>query len=179
MSSQLVETSEILLKAAQDRDQEPNKVIEALLQAEKAARQSKDEATNMEMLSKLTGNWRLVFTTGEKNVQDAVGKINYFPIKAVQQFDIEKSYIQNGVYLGPLSLVFSGDLQLNPKLRKLEFNFDRLALGPLSFGIGGKSVKDLEPKDVPFFSWIQVTEEYAVARGRGGGLALWLRTEEA
>lgn len=45
----------------------------------------------------LTGDWRLVYTTGTRKTEDEIGRINYVPITAVQRFDMEKKFIRNGV----------------------------------------------------------------------------------
>ena len=45
-------------------------------------------------------------------------------------------------------------------------------------GLGSKNNKDLVKKGKQaFFNWIDCTDEVATARGGGGGLALWSRTE--
>ena len=44
----------------------------------------------------LTGDWRLVYTTGTRKTEDEIGRINYVPITAVQRFDMEKKFIRNG-----------------------------------------------------------------------------------
>ncbi|CAJ1422471.1 unnamed protein product [Effrenium voratum] len=72
----------------------------------------------------LTGDWRLVYTTGTKKTETDVGRINYVPITAVQRFDMDKKFIRNGVYLGPVSLEFEGTLRWIEERRRMEFDFE-------------------------------------------------------
>ena len=53
-------------------------------------------------LENLDGAWRLVFTTGTIDTQNAVGKINYFPLRATQTFDTKATpmAITNGIFIG-------------------------------------------------------------------------------
>lgn len=82
--------------------------------------------------------WRLVFTTGTKQVQEAMkgtgrGGGSYFPLTAVQRWDATASEIENGIYLGWLgALTFKGPYTFEGK--KLAFDFDQLKikLGPLN-----------------------------------------------
>ncbi len=52
-----------------------------------------------------------------------------------------------------------------PLRRKLEFAVESIKLGPFGF----------QSKGTGFFTFILVDEQIAVARGQGGGLALWAR----
>lgn len=70
--------------------------------------------------------------------------------------------------------------------RQLSFDVVRmnLGLGPLRFSIPLKSnapaslaeLPDAQRKALPFFLYAYVDDEMVVARGRSGGLALWLKT---
>jgi hydrogenase maturation factor HypE len=55
-----------------------------------------------------------------------------------------------------------------PENQKLEFKVESIKLGPLGFGSRGEG----------FFTFFYVDEAVAVARGQGGGLALWYREKE-
>ena len=57
--------------------------------------------------------WRLVFTTGTKQVREALkgkeGGGNYFPLTAAQRWDASTGTIENGIFLGLIAaLTFSG-----------------------------------------------------------------------
>lgn len=190
-----------LTTASVDKTQDPNEVIEALESLEKLMRKRNklDEGlTSIKTLDQLNGSWRLIFTTGTADTQKKFGKVNYFPIKAVQSFDTSTTpfSISNGIFLGDFSVVkFFGDFEWKEKARKLEFDFDRIAvlgLGPFdlpkggaakigsSTGLGSESNEDLikNQNKKPFFNWISADPNIATARGGGGGLALWKRIVE-
>ena len=119
----------IVKRVAMEKEGELQEVLAAVKRLETAGRQMKDEAENLKMLEKLTGKWRLICTTGDKSGSKITGgKLSYFPIKAVQEFDTTSSpmFIQNGVYLGPLSFEFRGEMELFPKMRRLEFFFNKV-----------------------------------------------------
>jgi len=200
----------ILRKAAVDKSTSPDEVIEQLLNLEKLMRQKNklDEgATSRDTIRNLNGAWRLVFTTGTINTQKKIGKINYFPIKAVQTFNTDTTpyTISNGIYVGTFPLLrFTGEFEWKEKLRKLVFDFDAVFVLGLRIGIKkGDAVKigsstGLGSEDklssvdeqigdgssssgsgsTPMFLWISANEDIATARGGGGGLALWKRDLE-
>ena len=83
--------------------------------------------TSAETLAALKGSWRLVFTTGTVDSKK-IGKINYFPIKAVQSFDTDAMTLSNGIFLGDYAVLkFFGEWswQEGPKV---EFDFNKLEL---------------------------------------------------
>ncbi|CAK9032819.1 Uncharacterized protein SCF082_LOCUS20219 [Durusdinium trenchii] len=113
---------------------EPEEVFEAIRVLEKAktlgsktiatARRNRTGESGFAQF--LTGDWRLIYTTGTKKTEDDIGRINYVPITAVQRFDMEKKFIRNGVYLGPISIEFEGSLRWLEDQRRLEFDFEEL-----------------------------------------------------
>ncbi|KAM7279771.1 hypothetical protein ACFE04_006905 [Oxalis oulophora] len=138
--------------------------------------------------------WMLIFTAKKK-----LAGGNYIPITAVQRFDADQAplwkhvmvvfrfaecnmhtamRIENGVYLGPLGcLTFEGRMSWKKKILAFVFERIRIKLGPLNpleIGLGKKEDREPSSKD-PFFIWFYVDEEIAVARGRGGGTAFWVR----
>ncbi|XP_059302016.1 LOW QUALITY PROTEIN: uncharacterized protein LOC132053942 [Lycium ferocissimum] len=119
--------------------------------------------------------WMLIFTA-----EKGLGKGKYFPITAIQRFDAAAKRIENGVYLGPLGfLTFEGPFSW--KNRILAFVFERLRIkigpfDPFDISIKGKEEREPSNKDKdPFFIWFYIDEEIAVARGRSGGTAFWVR----
>jgi hypothetical protein len=146
------------------------------------------------MVTQLNGSWRLVFTTGTAQTQKKLsGRINYFPLKAIQSFDTDSKAIANGIYLGDFCVLkFSGSFDFDTTKRRLEFDFDAVRLldaftidlaggqaarlGAAS-GLGSESnvVNTEQRKKLPFFNWISADATLATARGGGGGLALWKR----
>ena len=184
-----------LYRAAETKQEDSDTVFRALSDLEKEMRQlaREDESVATTMLDQLDGDWQLVFTTGTAQTQSKIGKINYFPLKAVQSFRPAQRYIENGIYLGDIPVLkFSGDMDFDLRKRRLEFDFDTLYLFnslitiPLKKGqaadLGSKSglgsdsnVKNAERNKKPFFNWISADAKIATARGGGGGLALWKR----
>jgi hypothetical protein len=116
----------------------------------------------------------------------------------VQQFDTsaQPMRIANGIYAddearGQL-LKFYGNFEWLVPQRRLEFDFDRIALlGAFKFdlpkggaaelgaksGLGSKGNTELQKAGKkPFFLWSYADDDIATARGGGGGIALWTRT---
>jgi len=187
---------EILNRAADTKQEDSAKVFEALTDLEKKMRQKakEDPTVATTMLEQLNGDWRLIFTTGTVDTQKKMGKINYFPIKAVQSFATKQQpmLIENGIYFGEWPVLkFSGQMDFDLKKRRLEFDFSQVALFnafniPLKQGeaaqLGAKSglgsegnVENASRGRQAFFNWISADETIATARGGGGGLALWKR----
>jgi PAP_fibrillin len=188
---------QLLARAADTKDVDSDAVYNALSELEKQMRQKARENPDVaaEMKRMLNGSWRLIFTTGTGETQKKYGKINYFPLKAVQSFqtvDCDPMKIENGIYVGDFPLIrFSGTMEFDLKKRRLEFDFDQVLV--LSFfdiklgkgdaaklgsssGLGSDSnVKNAERGRNAFFNWISADETIATARGAGGGLALWKR----
>ena len=86
-------------------------------------------------------------------------------------------------------------MEFNEESRKLTFDFTRIELFGGAFGFdlgkGGaaeigaatglgseNNVKLAEQGKKPFFNWIDCDDVIATARGGGGGLALWTRTDQ-
>jgi len=89
-----------------------------------------DAAEADALLKNLNGQWRLIFTTGTKETQKKWGrKVSYFPLKATQSFDTTTMEITNGIFVGDLAVMkFFGEFEFNLKSRKVEFDFDAIAL---------------------------------------------------
>mmetsp|Transcript_8130 Transcript_8130/g.11714 ORF Transcript_8130/g.11714 Transcript_8130/m.11714 type:complete len:265 (+) Transcript_8130:118-912(+) len=198
----IAQCKEILTRAAETKSEDSELVLDALENLEKLMRKKsrvEGESCGQEILENLTGDWRLIFTTGTKNTQDRFkARINYFPLKAVQSFDstMDPMFISNGIYWADsdFALVkFFGDFDFDLQKRKLEFDFDIIA--PFGFqiklnkgqaaeigastGLGSESnVVNAKRGRQAFFNWISADENIATARGGGGGLALWKRVKK-
>jgi len=146
--------------------------------------------------------WRLVYTAGKEPVTAAIKAKGshseltqagqYFPLTAVQTWDGSNNRIENGVYLGFLaSLKFSGPFYMHEK--KLNFDFTKLALslGPFKpeFNIKNQAESTAEFKRIaeakgkgaqsPFFLFTYADDKIAIARGKGGGIAMWAAASPA
>lgn len=200
INTKIDECKQILVKAAKTKKEDSETVLGALTDLEKLvrqkAKQSEGNSVGEEMKKSLTGDWRLIFTTGTKNTQKQYGNINYFPIKAVQTFRTQQDpmLITNGIFAGSFPLVkFYGEMDFDVKKRKLEFDFNellilgfiKLNLGKgeaaqigASSGLGSESnVENVKKGRQAFFNWISADDNIATARGGGGGLALWKRVD--
>lgn len=111
--------------------------------------------------------------------------VQYFPITAAQKFDPAKKDFENGVFLGNVAyLTFNGPFAMKGKQLSFDVVAINIGFGPLRFAFPLKKdapasleeVSDAKRKALPFFLYAYVDDEMVVARGRSGGLAMWLRT---
>lgn len=163
-------------------------VVNALLQAEKAAKQQR----LVYPLESLFGQWRLCFTA-PKNAHlksgVALGKGFYVPQIAIAQIsffpsqNLGEAGITNSLQFGFLQFKLTGPARYLGKKNLLAFDFTQMELSLFSRAIynggfrGGKHT-DFERQSiakVPFFAFFLVTKDFIAARGRGGGLALWVK----
>eukprot|EP00877_Chromochloris_zofingiensis_P009303 jgi/Chrzof1/4626/Cz14g20140.t1 len=145
-----------------------------------------------EFLAKLEApkaRWRLIYTANSSDAT-AAGKKQphkggyYFPITAVQRFIPDTKVFENGVFLGPLAhLTFAGPFATKDRQLTFDVTSMNVGLGPWKFSIplkkGVTSMEDVPESDrkkLPFFLYWYVDDDIAVARGRGGGVAIWRRT---
>ena len=85
--------------------------------------------------------------------------------------------ISNSINFGLLTLKFSGCANLERKQPILPFSFDILQIKLASLTIFQKSLSKLDQKNRPFFALIAIDpdKKWLSARGKGGGLALWIK----
>lgn len=199
--AEIQEAKALLCRAAETKLENPDRVLDALesLESNCKLKFKEDKAAfAKDIMDNISGEWRLIFTTGTKERQKkSGGRVNYFPLKAIQKFDasVEPKVIENGIY-GPWDLPlirFSGDFDFDERRRKLEFDFDMIEiLGLLKIKLGRKEVAKIgastglgsanneklaDSGRRAFFDWISADENIATARGGGGGLALWKRED--
>ena len=171
-------------------------VVAALVQAEKAAKQQRSSYG----LESLLGEWRLCFIANQKARQQGnavVGKGRYVPklVSAQISFCAPKTEgtvgaatIGNQVQFGLLALKLTGPAQYPGKKNLLAFDFTQMQLSLAGRSLyqgkirGGKvqageaaEFAERPISKLPFFAFFLVTEDLIAARGRGGGLALWVR----
>ncbi|PAX60419.1 hypothetical protein [Brunnivagina elsteri] len=169
-----------------------NQVVEALIQAEKTAKQQRLTYP----LTSLVGKWQLCFATGTRKVQNRggiiLGKGFYIPkfTPAYISFTVSEDTqnqgeITNQIKLGLLSLKLSGLSQYIEKKNLLGFDFHQMeiTLSKLRLYNGklpgsktqASNFYDASIGKLPFFAFFLVNEDFIAARGRGGGLALWVK----
>ncbi|WP_024545021.1 hypothetical protein [Picosynechococcus sp. NKBG15041c] len=196
--SSIVLTGDRLL----DPHQRPTapELINQLLALEKIAKREKC----VYPFAALTGNWRLVFITGTKKAQKQAGKVlgkgRYLPnwAKVAIAYESlpnqelhsvwERGKVRNFVQLGPGQLSFAGPLKFQGVKRLLAFDFTHLTLklgplklyqGPVRGGAQDEAFYTGAIAQQAFFSYFYVGTDVIAARGRGGGLAVWVRQPES
>ena len=86
--------------------------------------------------------------------------------------------IKNSISFGILSITFNGQASLKGKRPLLPFFFENLIINFGNFSLINKPLKKPEEKQMPFFSLIAISKEnnWMCARGRGGGMAIWIKS---
>jgi len=173
----------------------PESVVEALLIAEKTAKQTKVRHSYPQLLD----TWRLGFITGTKRTRKRAGIIlgsgRFLPtwVKIHLSYsqsepNQERGTVQNSVEIGLLQLVLTGPTQFLQKTNILAFDFTQIKVSLSGLKLyegyirGGQkreaSFWEQSVKDQAFFTYFLVDNCCIAARGRGGGLALWTRVKE-
>lgn len=175
-----------------------DQVVQALLQAEQFAKQQRLQYSFADLL----GNWRLCFTTGVKKRSSPGGQKGgirltqgfYLPpwtparigfFAAPEAVTPGQGTIANQIQFGPVRLRFTGPARYPGKKNLLAFDFTQIAVDGFEktlfqTGFRGGQAKAAQFEQVPiaklpFFAFFSVTPDWVAARGRGGGLALWIR----
>jgi hypothetical protein len=160
-------------------------VVKALLEAEKTAKQQKITYP----LTSLLGRWRLCFiVTGKpKEVAGIVkGRGWYVPItKAYISFSQNGDVLEigNELKVGAIAFKVTGPFQYLGQKNILAFDFTQMQLSLFgrqvySGNFGSGQAQDFAKRSIAklaFFAFFIVTDDLIAARGRGGGLALWIR----
>ncbi len=99
--------------------------------------------------------------------------------KSNQNQQGEKFTIANAIKFGLLTLRFSGFANLERRQPLLPFYFDRIQIKLASVTIVNTSLPAPDQKGRPFFALIAIDPNgrWLSARGKGGGLALWIQDE--
>ncbi|WP_421655924.1 hypothetical protein [Leptothermofonsia sp. ETS-13] len=167
-------------------------VVNALLQAEKAAKQQR----LVYPFQPLLGHWQLCFATGTRKARQRggilLGRGWYMPKVAKAQISFNAlegsshGEIGNEVRLGPLLVKFTGPCRyLGKKKNLLAFDLTHMQIALFGRTLYGGNVRSSKIQTqafehqpiskLPFFAFFLITEDYIAARGRGGGLAIWTR----
>ena len=177
------------------KDTRPNTeiLVNALLQAEKSAKQERLTYP----FESLLGKWQLCFATGTKKAKEhggiVLGKGLYVPkfikihvsFDATLEQDSDRGEICNQVELGQLLLKLTGPVQYTGKKNLLAFDFNQMLISLFGRLVYNRPIRSgkVQTEDfynqpiaqLPFFAFFLVTENFIAARGRGGGLAFWIR----
>lgn len=191
MQNAIKEAAEFL-QSKGTKPPESKAVVEALIAAEKIAKQTKVNYS----YSQLIGNWRLGFITGTKKTRKRAGVVlgaGRFLSKLVKiqlsysksEDSTEKGSVENSVKFGLLKIVLTGPVKFwnNKNILAFDFTKMRLSLSGLKLYQGYiRGGKDRENnfdnqtlKQQAFFTYFLIEDNYIAARGKGGGLALWTK----
>lgn len=167
-------------------------VVNALVQAEKVAKQQR----LIYPLQALLGNWRLCFTAPQKahlKGSIAVGRGFYVPkiVKAEISFSqlptsdnsLDQLEIGNSLQLSSLLFQLTGPACYLGKKNLLAFDFTYMQLSLFGRAVYSGEFRSGKTKNfseqaiakLPFLAFFLVTEQFIAARGRGGGIALWVK----
>jgi hypothetical protein len=171
-----------------------SELVDALLETEKTTKRNRESYA----FERLLGTWRLRFITGTKKTRQRagiiLGKGRYLPswVKITLSYtanEEEKAIgigrVQNSVQLGALRFSLTGPIKFLTPKNILAFDFTKMAIA--LFGIelydgyirNGKNSEAKFYRETinqqAFFSYFLVRESLIAARGRGGGLAIWIR----
>ena len=176
---------------------EPITVVQALLYAEKTAKQQRQNY----LVESLFGNWQLCFTTAGKvtlRQGQPIGKRGFYaPRFAPAQISLQpfgpstatepKLEISNQIQCGPILFRVTGPARYLGR-NLLTFDFTNMQIKVLGKTIyqgtfPGRTAPatDFSTQSItqlPFFSFFWVTDDFIAARGRGGGLAIWARSPD-
>lgn len=167
-------------------------MVTALQQAEISARQNKLAIP----FDDLVGEWRLCFATGAKKSKQGRGIVlgsgYYVPKFVLASIAFTRDSASsitgtatNQLYLGGLRIKFNGPCRYPGKKNLLVFDFTEIQISLFDRTVyqgkirGGKSdAPSFEAQSIaklPFFAFYWAGKNEISARGRGGGLALWVR----
>ncbi len=185
-----------ILNSAADADRPTTTaMVAALSEAETTARQQKLVIP----FESLLGEWRLCFATGaskKKGRHVKLGRGYYLPkfipasIAFTQDADSAiTGTVTNKLLVGSIYIQFTGPCRYPGKKNLLIFDFTQIQLKVLGIPVyqgkirsGKDGIKDFTKiaiADLPFFAFFWAGENGIAARGRGGGLALWVRDRSA
>ena len=131
----------------------------------------------------LLGIWKFnsVWKKGSKKIDDISSSI----LQVLSaKLELKKNDSQNNIFIiknsisfGILSIVFYGQASLKGSRPLLPFFFENFIINIGNFTIVNKPLKKPNEKQMPFFSLIAICKEnnWMCARGRGGGLATWVK----
>ena len=133
----------------------------------------------------LLGMWKFKYVWGKeldeiKNVPSSILQVlsARLELKRKNKEDQINYEIKNSINFWLLNITFLGSAELKGLRPLLAFYFEKLKISILNFPIFKKELKKPEDKKIPFFSLvgISVKDKWLCARGRGGGLAIWVKS---
>ncbi|MEA5569815.1 hypothetical protein [Calothrix sp. UHCC 0171] len=193
----MIELTELVNAYRENAQNKPdkNQVVDALIQSEKIAKKQRLTYS----FTSLLGKWQLCFATGTRKAQKRggiiLGKGFYLPklIPASISFTASdassnKGEITNQIQVGFLLLKLSGLCRYLEKKNILCFDFHHITISLFNRIVYDGNIRgsktqasnfyDTSISKLPFFAFFLVTEDFIAARGRGGGLAIWVKERD-
>ena len=133
----------------------------------------------------LLGIWKFQYVWGKesdeiKNISSSILQVlsARLELKRENIEDQVSFKIKNSIKFGLFNIIFSGSAELKGIRPLLTFYFKELKMSISNFPIFYKELKKPEDKKMPFFSLIGISPKgkWMCARGRGGGLAIWVKS---
>ena len=133
----------------------------------------------------LLGIWKFQYVWGRKsdeikNIPSSILQVlsARLELKRKNKEDQINFEIKNSINFGLLNIIFIGSAELKGLRPLLTFYFEELKISIIKFQIFNKELKKPEDKKMPFFSLVGIStkDKWMCARGRGGGLAIWLKS---
>ena len=135
------------------------------------------------LYEELLGKWKFQYVWGKesdeiKNIPSSILQVLSARLE-LKRKNIEDQLnfeIRNSINFGLLNIIFIGSAELKGIRPLLTFYFEELKISISNFPIFYKELKKPEVKKMPFFSLIGICtkNKWMCARGRGGGLAIWV-----
>ena len=133
----------------------------------------------------LLGIWKFQYVWGKesdeiKNIPSSILQVlsAKLELKKKNKEDQLNFEIKNSINFGLLNIIFIGSAELKGLRPLLTFYFEELKISFSNFPIFNKELKKPEDKKMPFFSLVGIStkDKWMCARGRGGGLAIWVKS---
>ena len=135
--------------------------------------------------SDLYGIWKFkyVWKNGKSDIDSISSSIlqvlsaNLELSQSKSKDDMSDLIIRNSIKFGIVSIVFVGSAFLRGKRPLLNFNFDCFYFKIGNLNLLKKKIQKIETMKAPFFSLIAIdrNKKWMCARGKGGGLAIWIK----
>ena len=133
----------------------------------------------------LLGIWKFQYVWGKesdeiKNITSSILQVlsARLELQSKDKEDQLNLEIKNSINFGLLNIIFIGRAELKGLRPLLTFYFEELKISINNFPIFNKKLKKPEDKKMPFFSLVGIStkDKWLCARGRGGGLAIWVKS---
>ena len=137
------------------------------------------------LYEELLGIWKFKYVWGKesdeiKNIPSSILQVlsARLELKSKNKEDQINYEIKNSINFGLLNITFTGCAELKGLRPILAFYFEELKISISNFLIFNMDLKKPEGKKMPFFSLVGINtkDNWLCARGRGGGLAIWIKS---